>query len=55
LMTVARMKKVEALAPGGKVVAFHFSHHRIPLHETLTANLAAQGITAGYDGMEINC
>jgi len=53
--TVARMKKEGALAPTGKVVAFHFSHHRIPLHEALTADLAAQDIIAGYDGMEIDC
>jgi phosphoribosyl 1,2-cyclic phosphate phosphodiesterase len=53
--TVAQMKKVGALARDGKIVAFHFSHHRMPLHEELAAALAAQGVIAAYDGMEIDC
>ncbi len=48
-----RMSKESVISPEAKIIAHHFSHHHTPLHEELEAELAVQGVLAGYDGMEV--
>ena len=53
LAAVERMKKEAVIAPEGRIIAFHFSHHFTPLHDQLEAELAAHDIIAGYDGLSL--
>jgi phosphoribosyl 1,2-cyclic phosphate phosphodiesterase len=48
-----RLEAAGALDPAAPMVATHFCHHMGLLHEELEAVLAPHGITAGYDGINI--
>jgi phosphoribosyl 1,2-cyclic phosphate phosphodiesterase len=49
----ARAEKEGILKPGGRFIATHFSHRNNPSHAELASLLAARGIEAAYDGMEV--
>ena len=46
-----RLADEGTLKPGARVVANHFSHNGMTLHEELCAYLLPHGIGVGYDGM----
>jgi phosphoribosyl 1,2-cyclic phosphate phosphodiesterase len=41
------------MKPGGRIIATHFSPHHCPPHAETAALLAAHGVEAAYDGLEI--
>jgi phosphoribosyl 1,2-cyclic phosphate phosphodiesterase len=53
LAALERMKKEGVIAPAGRIIAHHFSHHHTPLHAELEAGLASHGIIAGFDGLSL--
>ena len=46
-----RLVRQGSLKPGARVVANHFSHNGMTLHEELCAYLLPHGIGVGYDGL----
>lgn len=50
--TAQRLRKLGALAPDCRIIATHFSHNCLKMHDELGEFFAPHGIEVAYDGME---
>ncbi len=51
--TARRLEDLGALAEDCRVIATHFSHNCLKMHDELAEYFAAHGIEVAYDGMEV--